>query len=94
MFVRSDDAHDRERFIRRQRVRVLERVAFVATAEDMIVTKLRWADGAHRSKDVDDIRNIVAVRGAELDWAYVNRWALEHATAGLLVDIQSSIPPA
>ncbi len=73
---------------------VMERVAFVATAEDMIVTKLRWADAAHRSKDVDDIRNIIAVRGPELDWAYVNRWALEHATAGLLVDIQSSIPPA
>ena len=75
-------------------MRVLERVAFVATAEDMIVTKLRWADGAHRSKDVDDIRNIVAVRGAELDWAYVSRWSVEHGTAGLLGDIRGSIPPA
>lgn len=94
LFVRSDDAHDRERFVRRQRVRVLERIAFVATAEDMIVTKLRWADAAHRSKDIDDIRNIVAVRGPELDWAYVTRWSVEHGTATLLEDIRSSIPPA
>jgi hypothetical protein len=93
LFVRSDDAHDRERFPRRQRVRVLDRVAFVATAEDMIVTKLRWADAAHRSKDIDDIRNIVAVRGPELDWAYVSRWSVEHGTAGLLEDIRGSIPP-
>lgn len=69
LFVRSDDAHDLERFSRRQRVRVLDRVAFVATAEDMIVTKLRWADAAHRSKDIEDIRNIVAVREPEIDWA-------------------------
>ena len=94
LFVRSDDAHDRERFSRRQRVRLLERVAFVATAEDMIVTKLRWADAAGRSKDIEDIRNITAVRGSELDWAYVERWAVEHGTAGLLEQIRGSIPPA
>ncbi len=60
LFVRSDDAHDRERFRRRERVGVLGRVAFVASAEDMIVTKLRWAQ--HRAKDREDIRNILAVR--------------------------------
>lgn len=94
LFVRSDDAHDLERFGRRQRVRVLDRVAFVATAEDMIVTKLRWADAAHRSKDIEDIRNIVAVREPEIDWAYVRRWSVAHGTAGLLEDIRGSIPPA
>lgn len=94
LFVRSDDTHDQERFLRRQRVRVLDRVAFVATAEDMIVTKLRWADAAHRSKDFDDIRNIVAVRGPELDWAYVRRWSVEHGTTALLEHIRGSIPPA
>lgn len=94
LFVRSDDAHDRERFSRRQRVRMLGRVALVASAEDMIVTKLRWADAARRSKDIEDIRNIMAVRGSELDWAYVQRWAAEHGTAGLLEQIRGSIPPA
>lgn len=93
LFVRSNDAHDRERFSRRQRVRLLDRVAFVATAEDMIVTKLRWANAAGRSKDIEDIRNITAVRGSELDWGYVERWAAEHGTAGLLEQIRGSIPP-
>lgn len=94
LFVRSDDAHDRARFSRRQRVRLLERVACVATAEDMIVTKLRWADAAGRSKDVEDIRNIIAVRGSELDWAYVERWAAAHGTTSLLDQIRRRIPPA
>lgn len=90
--IRNDDAHDRERFSRRQRVRLMDRLAFVATAEDMLVTKLRWADAARRSKDIDDVRNIIAVRGSELDWAYVDRWAAEHRTTGLLEQIRRSIP--
>lgn len=93
LFVRSDDPHDQERFRRRQRVRVLDRVAFVASAEDMIVTKLRWADEAHRQKDREDIRNMLAVRGTELDWMYLQRWSTEHRTSALLEEIRGSIPP-
>ena len=92
LFVRSDDAHDRERFARRQRVLVLGRDAFVATAEDMIVTKLRWARDAGRLKDREDIRNIVAVRGSELDWPYLERWTSEHGTGDLLAEIRASLP--
>jgi hypothetical protein len=92
LFVLSDDAHDRERFARRQSARVLSHAACVASAEDMIVTKLRWAAGAQRGKDRDDIRNILAVRGPELDWAYIDRWALAHGTAQLLADIRASVP--
>lgn len=94
LFVRSDDAHDRERFSRREHVGVLDRVAFVATAEDMIVTKLRWAREAHRAKDREDIRNILAVRASDLDWTYLRRWALEHGTATLLDEIRASLPEA
>jgi len=93
LFVRSDDPHDQERFRRRLRVRVLDRVAFIASPEDMIVTKLRWAHEAHRSKDREDIRNILAVRDGELDWAYLQRWSAEHGTLTLLEEIRRSIPP-
>jgi len=40
----------------------------------------------------DDIRNIIAVRHADLDWAYIERWAAAHATAALLAEIRRSIP--
>jgi hypothetical protein len=42
LFTLSDDPHDQLRFRRRIRARLLGRVTFVASAEDMIVTKLRW----------------------------------------------------
>ena len=74
-------------------MRLLGRLAFVATAEDVILTKLRWVDAAGRSKDREDVRNILAVRGPDLDWGYLQRWTGEHSTAALLHDIRRSIPP-
>lgn len=93
LFVRSDDPHDVERFRRRLRVRALDRAVWIATAEDMVVTKLRWALDAERAKDREDVRNMLAVRGDTLDWEYVNRWAESHGTLGLLQQIRASIPP-
>ena len=40
-----------------------------------------------------DVRNILAVRGSELDWAYLRRWTSEHKTEALLEEIRASIPP-
>ena len=90
LFVCGDDPHDVARFERRQRVRVLDRD--VSTAEDMIVTKLRWGLLANRGKDRDDIRNMIAVRGADLDWTYIERWSRAHDTLELLGAIRDSIP--
>ena len=91
LFELSDDPHDRERFSRRQATRLLGARSFVATAEDMVVTKLRWASGGSRSKDRDDVRNIVAVQGDSLDWDYLTRWTSAHGTSALLAEIRASI---
>jgi len=92
LFVASDDPHDRERFSRRIRVELLGMTAFVATAEDMIVTKLRWCLEAGRLKDRDDVRNILAVQGEGLDWPYLTQWAARHGTESLLDEIRASLP--
>jgi hypothetical protein len=93
LFVASDDPHDRERMRRRLRVSLLDRRTFVATAEDTIITKLRWAVLARRGKDTDDVRNIIAVRGDELDWDYLRQWTAQHGSHTLLKEITQSIPP-
>src|SRR5947209_26328 len=43
IFHLSDDPHDQERFRRRRRVQLLNREISLPTAEDVIITKLRWA---------------------------------------------------
>jgi hypothetical protein len=92
LFLLSDDPHDRERFVRRIPVRILGHPAFVASAEDMIVTKLRWAAGAMRPKDREDVRNMLAVQGPALDWSYIDRWTSVHGTSALLAEIRASLP--
>lgn len=94
LFELSDDPHDRARFARRVSARLLTRDSFVASAEDMIITKLRWAAGANRPKDREDVRNILAVQGSLLDWAYLDRWSAVHGTAQLLAEIKASVPLA
>ena len=74
LFGLTDDLHDRQRFARRRFVQLLERTVALPTAEDVIVTKLRWAKTAGRRKDLEDAGNVVAVQRATLDWDYLRRW--------------------
>jgi len=92
-FLLSEDAHDQERFPRRRRVRLLDRDTFVPSVEDVIVTKLRWSRQGLRSKDVDDVRNVIAVQGDRIEWDYVNSWCDRHGTRDALEEIRRSIPP-
>lgn len=96
IFHLSDDEHDQKRFERRVTVfdEILQRQIFIPTAEDVIVTKLRWERIGKRGKDANDIRDVIAVQGEEiLDWDYIHHWTEEHQTRELLDEIRASIPP-
>jgi hypothetical protein len=93
LFHLSDDPHDQERFRRRQRVTLLGRGAYLPTAEDVVITKLRWAATSRRSKDHDDVLAVLAVQGQNVDWPYVYTWCDRHGTRALLDEIRRSIPP-
>jgi hypothetical protein len=93
LFRLSQDSHDQERFRRRVRRQILGCDAFLPTAEDVIVTKLRWLLRAGRSKDREDIRDVIAVQCHSLDWNYVHRWCEAHGTRTQLDEIRRSIPP-
>ncbi len=96
VFHLSDDPHDQSRFERRKLVfdEGLGREVFIPTAEDVIVTKLRWEKLGKRGKDAIDIRDVISVLGDDaLDWDYIHRWTAEHGTRALLDEIRASIPP-
>ena len=59
-------------------VAALGRDAWVSTAEDTVIQKLRWG----RPKDLDDAVGTIAVSGSGLDWAYVQCWTDSHGTSG------------
>lgn len=92
-FLLSADPHDRERFRRRRRVKAADRQVGLPTAEDVIITKLRWSLLGKRSKDRDDARDVIAVQGDRIGWNYVYSWCEQHGTRQLLDEIRRSIPP-
>lgn len=93
LFRLSDDPHDRERFARRTRIEYAGLPMCVPSAEDVVITKLRWAVQGGRKKDREDATNVIAVQQHRLDWDYVTRWCKEHGTIALLEQIRASIPP-
>lgn len=92
LFLLSDDAHDRERFRRRRQGTLLGRPTWVPSPEDVIITKLRWSRLGKRTKDIDDVRNVIAVQSERVDWDYVYRWCDAHGTRELLAEVRRSIP--
>ena len=88
LFLLSLDAYDQDRFHRRQAINFNGQATFVLTAEDVIVTKLRW----FRTKDIDDIRDVIAVKSAKLDWNYIHHWTAIHNTRAKLDEIRAGIP--
>ncbi len=93
LFAVTGDPHDRERFSRRRRQNFLGRQAFLPTAEDIVVTKLRWSKRGSRPKDIADAKNVVTVQGPDLDWPYIEHWCDQHGTRELLEQIRRSTPP-
>ena len=84
LIVRKDRAFSGVEFARRQHADVLGVSVMVATAEDVILTKLEWAARSGSSRQVDDARGIVAVQGRALDREYLRRWAAELGVSELL----------
>ncbi len=93
LFHLSEDDHDVQRFSRRKRVPFAGVSAFVASPEDVVITKLNWYARQKRGRDRDDARNVLAVQGDALDFAYINSWCDRHGTRALLDEIRASIPP-
>lgn len=87
LFRLSNDPFDQQRFQRRILVEVDGRQVWFPTADDVIVMKLRWA----RTKDKDDIKDVMFVQRGKLDWAYIESWCRRHGSLELMEKIRSSV---
>ncbi len=88
LFLLSADPHHQMRFSRRRMICALGRDIWMPTAEDVVIQKLRWA----RSKDLDDARDVLAVQGDALNFAYIRNWTDLHGTTERLDALLASIP--
>jgi predicted nucleotidyltransferase len=88
LFYLSEDPYDQERFQRRRSIKYDGVPTSILTAEDVVVTKLRWA----RSKDLDDVRDVIAMQGDEaLNWPYIHRWTAIHGSQSKMDRVRASL---
>jgi hypothetical protein len=88
LFLLSNDPHDQARFNRRVTGHLEDGTkVFLPTAEDVVITKLRWSKQGRRQKDVNDVFEVVAVQFQKLDLAYIRHWCDLHGTRDLFEKI-------
>lgn len=93
LFLLSGDSHDQERFRRRVAGDLGGFNAYVASAEDVVVTKLRWSRQGKRPKDIEDVRGVMLVQQGNLDLAYIRHWTDQHGTRELFESLMKEISP-
>lgn len=91
LFLLTDDAFDQSRFSRRAAHDYHGVPTFLLTAEDIVVQKALWSLKGRNPKHRADIKGVIAVQGAGLDWDYIHRWADVHGTRALLQDIRDEV---
>jgi len=75
LIIRKERPFSREEFRRRLSTRVLGVDTFVASAEDVVLSKLEWAATTGSDRQLADVEGVVRSKGDTLDRAYIERWA-------------------
>ncbi len=89
IFVAKPGGFD-EKQLERRRLRVIndepEQKAFVATAEDTILAKLKWYRLGNEVSDRQwqDVIGVIKIQGERLDSSYLNEWAKSLGVSDLL----------
>jgi len=76
--VAGEDEWGRSQLKRRGKLQLLpDRDVFTSSAEDIIISKMRYYRQSQQEKHLRDITGIIRIRGEKLDRAYIARWAEE-----------------
>ena len=101
IFIKQDSAWTDAEWKRKSREQIGEDTplsVFVASAEDMILQKLRWyrLGGGVSDRQWNDITGMLKVHTPELDYAYLRTWAENLELTDLLAQAydDSGLPPA
>ncbi len=77
LIIRKSRAFSLEEFRRRQLVKLQDVSLFVASVEDVIVSKLEWSKLAQSQRHIDDVAGILRMRWESLEHLYLGKWIVE-----------------
>jgi hypothetical protein len=86
--VRRDTDYELEKFNRRRQVTIDGQAVWMIAAEDLVLSKLVWAKITPSELQVRDVRSIIKAQH-QLDWAYLERWAVRLTVAPALREIRA-----
>jgi hypothetical protein len=72
--IRKDRPFSMAEFARRRLTTILGVPVYAATAEDILIAKLEWAQMGESERQLRDASGIIAIQGTSLDVTYVERW--------------------
>ena len=75
--IAEDSEYGRTAISRRHLMDVAGSAMYVASAEDVILAKLRWAKLGGSDRQLQDAAEIVGAQGSRLDRAYIEGWVDE-----------------
>lgn len=74
LIFRKSRSFDREEFGRRVPAKLFDIQLFVASAEDLIISKLEWAKLGGSQRQIEDVAKVMAVQWETLDQNYLSKW--------------------
>lgn len=77
ILLKKDRDFSRREFERRVKVELLGKSAYLATAEDTILSKLEWAKDSFSERQLRDVAEVLDLQGEKLDHAYLNEGIAE-----------------
>jgi len=90
--VAKDNVYTEAQFKRRHKIPIEEeRVLFVISPEDLIISKLAWSQDSLSEMQENDIRNILNISADSLDKVYLETWAERHGVKERLDQIYDTI---
>jgi hypothetical protein len=93
-WVRRESPFDIEMFGRRKKVEIAENLdAFIACPEDVILSKLLWAEKAHSERQIEDAKGVYEVQEENLDMDYLKAWAEKLNLSSDLEQLIKNPPP-
>jgi hypothetical protein len=79
--VQKQSAYRRLEFERRRRIKVQDFTTWIASKEDLIISKLYWARDSRSETQLRDVKNLLATG---YDAAYLKEWAAALGLSSLL----------
>lgn len=74
LIFRKSRAFDQEEFRRRRTAKLFEIELFVASAEDVVISKLEWAKLGGSKRQIEDVAKVLIAQWETLDQSYLSLW--------------------